>query len=159
MTTPRLLALSTAVPPHVLRQDEVRAKVQRLFADGIANPERMLPVFDNAGIETRHSCVPLAWYLEPHGWADRNRVYLENAVALCEKVARDCLAQSGLDAREIDGIVTVSTTGIATPSLDALLMERLELRRDVQRLPVFEEKEFLFLRKFISQFFQPGRAA
>src|SRR5207245_2241025 len=31
----------------------------------------------------------------------------------------------------------VSTTGIATPSLDARLIDRLGLRADVQRLPIF----------------------
>jgi alkylresorcinol/alkylpyrone synthase len=47
------------------------------------------------------------------------------------------LAETGLKADQLDGIVLVSTTGVATPSLDALLIERMKLRRDIQRLPIF----------------------
>ena len=99
--------------------------------------ERLLPVYLNAGIETRYSCVPLEWYTRPHGWAEKNRLYLENAVALIERATLDCLARAGLGVGDVDMVVSVSTTGIATPSLDALLAERLNMRRDVQRLPVF----------------------
>ncbi len=99
--------------------------------------ERLLPVFDNAGIETRYSCVPLEWYLEPSSWKDRNQLFLENALELLEAAAQSCLAEAGLEADAVDTIVMVSTSGIATPSLDARLMERMGFRRDVERLPVF----------------------
>jgi alkylresorcinol/alkylpyrone synthase len=133
---PRLLALATAVPPYVLPQAEVRAEAIRLFGKD-RETTRLLPVFENSGIDTRYSCVPLEWYREQHGWAERNAIYLEGAVALLERVAVDCLRAADLEPADIDAIVVVSTTGIATPSLDTLLMERLDLRRDVERLPVF----------------------
>ena len=135
---PRLLGLSTAVPPYRLRQADVIAQARNLFAGGPPEDlERLLPVYLNAGIETRYSCVPLEWYTRPHGWAEKNRLYLENAVALIEKATLDCLARAGLGVGDVDMVVSVSTSGIATPSLDALLAERLDMRRDVQRLPVF----------------------
>ena len=99
--------------------------------------DRLLPIYTNAGIETRYSCVPLEWFREPHGWAERNRLYATHALDLAEEAATGALAAAGLQAPEIDGIVFVSTTGIATPSLDALLVDRLPFRRDVHRLPVF----------------------
>jgi alkylresorcinol/alkylpyrone synthase len=135
-TPPRLLSLATAVPPYVLRQSDVRAEADAFFG-GERETARLLPVFANSGIEARHSCVPIDWYREPHGWTDRNAVYLENAVALLEQVSRDCLGKAGLTPVEIDAVVVVSTTGIATPSLDALLIGQIGLRPDVQRLPVF----------------------
>ena len=137
MPEPRLLAIATAVPPYTLRQSDVRVRAQRMFAGAGNDIERLLPVFENAEIETRYSCVPIEWYDAPSGWKDRNSIYLDNAVSLLEQVTRACLAQASLPAEAIDAIVVVSTTGIATPSLDALLMERLGLRRDVQRLPIF----------------------
>ncbi len=115
----------------------MRARATRLFASAGDEVKHLLPVFENAGIETRYSCVPIEWYDEDAGWKERNRIYLDNAVALLEQVTRACLDQAALPAEAIDAIVVVSTTGIATPSLDALLMERLGLRRDVQRLPIF----------------------
>lgn len=134
---PRLAAVATAVPPYRLDQREVMARAARLFDGAFPDLDRLLGVFDNAAIATRYSCVPIEWYMRDHGFAERNRLYLENALALIEKAASDALDASGLAPADIDALVSVSSTGIATPSLDALLMERLPLRRDVQRLPIF----------------------
>lgn len=135
---PRLLGLKTAVPGHRLRQADVMARARQLFAGRPAEEiERLLPVYANAGIETRHSCVPLEWYERPHGWAEKNALFLEHAVALGEQAMRGCLAAAGLGIADVDVVVTVSTSGIATPSLDARLVESLGMRRDVERLPIF----------------------
>ena len=128
---PRLLSLATAVPSIVLDQEDIKARARSVFARRAADFERLLPAFANAGIERRHSCVPLDWHERPHGWAERNRLYIDNAVALLEKAARASIAQAGLQIGDIGAIVSVSTTGIATPSLDALLIEKLGLPRDV----------------------------
>ena len=55
-----------------------------------------LPVFDNAGIAARHSCVPLEWYLEPHGWVERSRLFREHAVELLTQATLTCLERAGL---------------------------------------------------------------
>jgi hypothetical protein len=94
-------------------------------------------VFDNAGIARRNVVAPLEWYEQPHGWGDRNAVYLEAAQDLFERAAIAAIQKAGLDPSEIDGVVTVSTTGIATPSLEARLGPKLGLRSDVRRVPVF----------------------
>ncbi len=133
---PRLLALKSAVPPHVLNQADVSVRAGALFQSH-RDMTRLMPVFENTGIERRYSCVPIDWYSQPHGWTDRNALYIENAVALFEKVALDLLAEAGLAREDIDAIVVSSTTGIATPSLDALVIERLGLKRNVRRLPIF----------------------
>jgi alkylresorcinol/alkylpyrone synthase len=133
---PRLLALKTAVPPHVIAQTEAARYAQTLFAK-VRDIARLMPVFQNTGIARRYSCVPIEWYLGDHGWLDRTELYVANAVALLETVTRRLLEEAGLQASDLDAIVTVSTTGIATPSLDALLVERMGLRRDIRRLPVF----------------------
>lgn len=133
----RLLSLATAVPPHVLRQDEIRRRSMRLFDYRASEIERLLPVYANAGIDTRRSCVPIEWYLEPHGWVERTRLYVDNAVELLARAALDCLAEAGRSIDEVDWIVSVSSTGVATPTLDALVAERLGMRRDVRRLPIF----------------------
>jgi len=133
---PRLLALATAVPPYVLGQEEVVERVKRLFGRS-AMLDRLLPVFANSGIDRRYSSVPLEWYDEPHGWAERNRCYVAGALDLLESVAGQALDRAGLRIGELGGIVTVSTTGVATPSLDALLIERMQLPRNLARLPIF----------------------
>lgn len=133
---PRLRALETAVPPYVLDQKDVAIRAANLFR-GRKDIARLLPVFENTGIEKRYSCVPIDWYADPHGWKDRTELYIEHSLLLFEKIANDCLKSAGLAAEDIGAIVTVSTTGIATPSLDAMLVERMGLRRDIARLPIF----------------------
>jgi alkylresorcinol/alkylpyrone synthase len=134
---PRLLSVATAVPRYVLRQDEVRERAKLIFASENRDIGRLEPVYGNAGIETRYSCVPIDWYAEPTGWKARNALYLENAVALLAGATERCLARARLRVEDIDAIVVASTSGLATPSLDARLMEVLPFRRDVQRLPIF----------------------
>lgn len=134
---PRLRALATAVPPFALNQGDVEAVSRKIFEGRSQAFERMRSIYANSGIETRYSCVGLEWYLEDHGWRDRNGLYLENAVALIKEAALNCLDRAGLDPSEVDGLAVVSTTGIATPSLDALLLEEIPFRRTVQRLPIF----------------------
>lgn len=135
--SPRLLALSTAVPPYVFDQHDVMEAVHLQWIGRTEGMQRLLPVFENAGIERRYSCVPMDWLKVDRGWTARNEVYIESAVALLEQAALGCLEQAGLGVEDIDAIVTVSTTGIATPSLDALLVERLNMRRTITRLPIF----------------------
>jgi alkylresorcinol/alkylpyrone synthase len=139
MPTARLRSLATAVPPHILGQEEVIAGATELFAGptGAIDERRLRPIFEHTQIEKRHSCVPLEWYLQPHDFRERNDLYVTNAVDLLEQAAREALDRAGLEAGDIDTIVTVSTSGIATPSLDARLMNRLPFRADVARLPVF----------------------
>jgi alkylresorcinol/alkylpyrone synthase len=138
LSPPRLLALATAVPPHALGQDEVAQRARYLFErDGGSEVERLMPVFANAGIARRYSCVPIDWYERPHGWTERNALYLEHAARLLERAARDCLDQAGMKASELGAVVTVSTTGIATPSLDAVLANRLGFAPEIKRLPIF----------------------
>lgn len=132
-----LSAVTTAVPRHLLRQEDVVRRVRALFGDRRLDIERLLPAFGNAGIETRHSCVPIEWYLSASDWKTRNDLFIDNAVVLLAEAAESCLAEAGVGFQDIDALVTVSTTGVATPSLDARLMEHLPFRRDVQRLPVF----------------------
>ena len=132
----RLRALKSAVPPFVIDQRDAEARASVLF-NGRKDIARLLSVFGNTGIERRYSCVPIEWYEQPHGWKDRTQLYIENAVALFEKAANACMDEAGLKSGDIDAIVTVSTTGIATPSLDALTVERMGLRRDIKRLPIF----------------------
>src|SRR5215471_16002525 len=133
---PRLLAVATAVPPYPLDQNDVVERVKLLFGRS-PDLDRLLPVFLNTGIHRRYSCVPIEWYDRAHGWPERNRIYLASALELLEAATQRVLRLTGRHKEDIDSIVVVSTTGIATPSLDAMLIEQMGLRRTVRRLPIF----------------------
>jgi alkylresorcinol/alkylpyrone synthase len=136
-TAPHLCALATALPPYRIAQRDVIAHAHALFPGKRTQVERLLPVFENAGVSTRYSCVPLEWYQHPASWRERNSLYIENALDLLEQSAEAALEKAGWKASEVDALVTLSTTGIAVPTLDARLLDRLPFRREVQRLPIF----------------------
>ncbi|MGB0748260.1 MAG: type III polyketide synthase [Magnetospiraceae bacterium] len=138
LPAPRLTSLTTVVPEHSLDQVTIREFMREHF--GAQKPkliEHLLPVFDHAGVERRYSTQPLEWHGENIGWKERNALYEKNALDLIHKAATQCLEEAHIAADEVDAIVTVSTTGIATPSLDARLMGLMPFRRNVNRLPLF----------------------
>jgi alkylresorcinol/alkylpyrone synthase len=134
---PELISLATAVPRHIMTQAEVAERTRRVFGLKMPEFDRLAPVFDNAGINKRHSVRPGAWYEQPHTWTDRTAVYLEGATELFVAATRKALDQAGLRAGDVDAIVTVSSTGIAAPSLEARASLELGLGPHVLRVPVF----------------------
>lgn len=134
MPPPRLSAVATALPRHCVEQAAAMALARHLFGPLV---DRLGAIHANAGIERRWSCVPAEWYRARHGWRERSTLFVEHALALAEQALVRCLDKAGMQPDQIDCLVAVSTTGICTPSLDALLMDRLGLRPDVMRLPIF----------------------
>lgn len=132
-----LMSLATASPRHELPQDEVAEVARAVFGERLPQFERLAPVFRNAGIRRRQSVMPMEWYLEPRGWPERTDAYVAGAVELFVEAAQGALDEAGLTGAQVDAIVTVSSTGIATPSLEARAMERLGFRTDAARVPVF----------------------
>jgi alkylresorcinol/alkylpyrone synthase len=132
-----LLSLATAVPPHTIQQSVAKSKARELFGGRKELFDRLAGVFDNAGIERRHIVAPASWYEHSHGWKERNRLYLDASDELFRKAATAAIDQASLSPDQIDGVVCVSTTGIATPSLDARNGPGIGLRADIRRIPVF----------------------
>ncbi|PSG96048.1 type III polyketide synthase [Thermoplasmatales archaeon SW_10_69_26] len=134
---PTLEALATATPDHDLPQDTVRELAASLVEDQAPEHEDVLRVFDSAGIEQRSIARPLKYYLSSPGWSQRSKVYEEVGTDLAAEVTRGCLAEAEADRGDIDGIVFVTTTGLATPSLETALANRLDLDPSILRVPVW----------------------
>lgn len=132
-----LHSLSTALPPHELPQDLVQTRARAILGPKYPQFERLLSTFTTSGIETRFSVAPIDWFSEPHGWTDRNSLYLSGATAMFVDAARQALTAADWQAGEVDTVVTVSSTGIATPTIEALAFRDMGFREDVIRVPVF----------------------
>ncbi|APO73630.1 chalcone synthase protein [Rhizobium etli 8C-3] len=135
--TVKFLSLAIAVPEHIITQAEAAEASARLFAGRLKDFRHLAGVFDNAGIIKRHAARPLSWFDEPHGWQDRMDAYAEVASNLFIETAAKALRQAELKASDIDCVVTVSSTGFTTPSLDAQLARKMGFRADIERVPVF----------------------
>lgn len=132
-----VLAVATASPPHVLAQAQLRAFARRFFAKDFPAIDRLLPAFDNSGIAERQMASPIEWFDEPHTFAEKNEVYRRCALDMSARAGAEALRRSGVKADEIAAIVFVSTTGIATPSLDSYLVQLLGLSRAAARVPIW----------------------
>jgi alkylresorcinol/alkylpyrone synthase len=132
-----LRSLATAVPGFELEQRAVAQFARRIYGKAFDRFPKLADVFVNAGIERRYSVRPLEWFDVPHDWAERTQAYLDGAGQLFVDAAQRALDIAGITAADVDVIVTVSSTGIATPSLDARASERMGFRPGVMRVPVF----------------------
>lgn len=81
--------------------------------------------------------MPPEWFGNGRDFGESNAVYIDWATRLGEQVARHCLAQAELTPGDLDHIIFVSTTGLATPSIDARLANVLGLRSDIRRTPLW----------------------
>jgi alkylresorcinol/alkylpyrone synthase len=133
---PRIAAVTTALPPHRLTQAEAKAGAREVFAD-LPDLERLLRLFDRSGVETRYLVRPREYYLESRPFEERNQDYVTAALTLGEEAIRQGLDAAGIAPAEVDLLLFATTTGLATPSVDALLCERMGFRPEVRRLPIF----------------------
>src|ERR1700709_1116370 len=137
MQTAALVSLATSVPPNVFLQKDVLAAAWEVFGPRLPQFETLSSIFANTGIVKRHGVKPFDWYFERRGWPERTRAFLEGAEALFVDVAAKAIERAGIKADDIDTVVTVCSTGIATPTLEARVAGKLGLRSDVSRVPVF----------------------
>ena len=137
MPTAALVSLATSVPPHVFLQKDVLAAAWEGFGARFPDFERFSSIFTNTGIVKRHAVKPFDWYLQPRGWPERTEAFLQGAETLFVDAASKALASAQLTGADIDTVVTVCSTGIATPSLEARVARRMGFRSDAMRVPVF----------------------
>ncbi|MDB5451616.1 MAG: chalcone synthase [Caulobacteraceae bacterium] len=132
-----LLSLATAEAPHELKQTDVAAAASQIFDVSFPQFQRLAPVFQTAGIDRRQAVRPIDWYLQPRDWPQRMAAYTDGALDLFIRAARAALDEAGLTGPQVDIIVTVSSTGVATPTLEARAMSQMGFRPDAARVPVF----------------------
>jgi alkylresorcinol/alkylpyrone synthase len=135
--TAALVSLATSIPPHQFHQKQILEAAHSLLADRYPEFETLSSLFANTGIRNRYGVQPMEWYLERRGWPERTQAFLEGAEKLFLDVARKALARADLSPGDVDTVVTVCSTGIATPTLEARVASEMGFRADVARVPVF----------------------
>ncbi|MEA4840861.1 MAG: 3-oxoacyl-[acyl-carrier-protein] synthase III C-terminal domain-containing protein [Bacteroidales bacterium] len=134
---PSLSAISKIDFPFKVDQKDVKQYARGFFADSFPQVERMLNVFDNTEIKTRNLCKPLHHYSTLYSFQEQNAEYIRIALEYSVKATEECLVSARIKKDEITDLIFISTTGLATPSLDALIMNEMRLNQNINRIPVF----------------------
>ncbi|MFG6118404.1 MULTISPECIES: type III polyketide synthase [Thalassobacillus] len=137
-----ILSVGKSKPQYEMEQEKVKALVENLFPLSEREKQRLLPVFDHSLIEKRQFVVEEEWFKQTHGLRARNEIYIKEAYRHALSAIDDCLSNplflnDKVNADLIDMIIFVSTTGLATPSMEARLMNARNFREDVKRVPLF----------------------
>jgi alkylresorcinol/alkylpyrone synthase len=128
---PRVAGTGVAFTPHRHTQDEVARELTDVAPPGF---ERFVRT---SGVDTRNLAIPLSRYPKLSGFTEANAAYVEVATDLGAQAVRSALDAARIEPEDVDVIVTVSSTGVAVPTIDARLASRIGLRSDVKRVPLF----------------------
>ena len=133
----RIAAVGRALPPHYYDQEVLLAALQRRWADRYFNLDRLERLHRNVLVGGRHLALPIEEYDRLSTWGDANDAWIRVAQEVGEQAVLDGLARANLTTADVDALIFVTVTGVATPSVDARLMNRLGLPPRVKRMPIF----------------------
>ncbi|HTD99621.1 MAG TPA: 3-oxoacyl-[acyl-carrier-protein] synthase III C-terminal domain-containing protein [Mucilaginibacter sp.] len=134
---PFIAAVSKIDLPHKTLQQDAKEQARSMFAENFPQVDRLIHAFDNTEIVTRNFCEPLSYYTIPNTFEERNDEYLKMALTWSVKAIEDCIAKANVNKEDITDLLFVSTTGLATPSMDALIINEMRLNPHINRMPIF----------------------
>ena len=133
----KIAGVGHAFPSNFYTQTELLAAAEAHWGDQLFNTERLARLFGNVLVGGRHLALPLDEYTSLESFGAANDAWIRVGLEVGAEAVERALAQAGLTPADVDAFFTVTVTGVATPSLDARLMNRLEFRPDLKRVPVF----------------------
>lgn len=134
---PFIASVSKIDLPYRIAQQEAKERARAMFAENFPQVDRLIQAFDNTEIVTRNFCEPISYYITPNTFEERNDEYLQQALTWSVKAIENCIAAVDIDKNDITDILFVSTTGLATPSIDALIINQMRLNPHINRIPIF----------------------
>lgn len=135
--SPRLAGVGRALPPHRYDQEDLLDALAAHWAAKGQAPRRLQRMHRAVQVEQRHLALSLDGYRALDDFGAANDAFIRVGTDLAAQALTEALAAADLPATAIDAIFFTTVTGVATPTIDARLVNRLGLRRDVRRSPFF----------------------
>jgi alkylresorcinol/alkylpyrone synthase len=133
----RISSVGTAFPPHRYPQSEITEALLSRWESKLPEPRLLNRLHANCGVDFRHFVLPLEAYPALIGFNATNDVWISNAVELGQTCITRALAPLGLTPTDVSAIFFASVTGIASPTIDARLINLMPFPTHVKRTPIF----------------------
>jgi alkylresorcinol/alkylpyrone synthase len=137
VSTSALRSVSRVLPPHYVDQETLLQAFKSHWAAHHHNVDRLEDLHRAVQVGGRHLALPMEAYPALVSFAARNEAWRREATELGARAVSEALDKAGYLPRQVDHLFFVTVTGLATPSIDARLVNRLGLRSDVKRTPIF----------------------
>src|SRR5450432_2206426 len=133
----KIASSASAFPKHYYSQKVLLEKLQEYWGDRLRNPQMLERLHRNVTVEGRHLAMPPEKYNDITTWGQANDIWIEVAQELGEQALCRALHHAGIESSALGALFFTSVTGISSPSIDALLINRMKLPRNIKRVPIF----------------------
>jgi len=133
----RISSVGTALPPNRYSQQEISEALRNRWQHKLPEPRLITRLHANCGVDYRYFVLPMEQYPSLKGFKSTNDLWIRNAVDLSERAIHEALRPLGLSPADISAIFFASVTGVASPTVDARLINRLPFPDHVKRTPIF----------------------
>jgi len=133
----KIAGVAGAFPKHYFSQEVLVAALKHYWGERLPNPDVLDRLHSRVDVRGRYMSLPLERYETLSTWGEANTAWIETAVDLGEQAIQSAAGRTNLSPREINALFVVSVTGIASPSLDARLINRMDLCPNIKRIPIF----------------------
>ena len=133
----QIASAASALPKHQYDQRILLNALVQFWGAKLDNPQFIERLHNRVGVETRHLALPMEEYYGITDWGKANNHWIDVAVNLSEEALTLALTRAALVKEQLGAIFFVSVTGIASPSIDARLINRMKLPLNLKRIPIF----------------------
>jgi hypothetical protein len=133
---PRIAAAASAFPRHSYSREQIASALERHWAGKLPNTKALGRLLTRVGVEGRHLARSIDEYDVLTTWGKSNHAWIDAAEELAEQSICRALTRAGLSEQDLDAVFFVFVTGIASPSIDARMMNRMNLRANIKRIPI-----------------------
>jgi alkylresorcinol/alkylpyrone synthase len=132
-----IVSAAGAYPNHYYPQNVLASALKQFWGGRIDNPHVVERLHAHAGVDGRFLALPMEAYPGLKTWGEANNVWIRVAEEIGSQAICRALTRAGLAARDIGALFFVSITGVASPSIDARLINRMGLPANIRRVPIF----------------------
>lgn len=133
----RIAGVGKAFPPHYYDQEMLVSALRRIWTRRHSNLDRLEALHRRVLVGGRHLALPLEEYERLATWGSANDAWIRVAQEIGEQAMHNALTAAGVRVSDVGALFFVTVTGVATPSIDARLMNRMGLPAGVTRVPIF----------------------